>query len=151
MFNSIKQCGYCAIGLNQPKTDYNIGGVLRAAGCYGVAMIAVSGKRYNRHSIDTQAAYKHLPMLQVDNLYDIIPYDCVPIAIELLPNARNLIDYIHPERAFYIFGPEDGTLGKKIIDWCRDVVYIPTRYCMNLACCVNVVLYDRLSKISKNA
>jgi tRNA(Leu) C34 or U34 (ribose-2'-O)-methylase TrmL len=26
------------------------------------------------------------------------------------------------------------------------VIYIPTRYCMNLAATVNVVLYDRMAK-----
>ena len=44
------------------------------------------------------------------------------------------------------FGPEDGTLGPEILAWCRDVVYVPTRYCMNLAATVNVVLYDRAAK-----
>jgi hypothetical protein len=51
-----------------------------------------------------------------------------------------------PDRALYIFGPEDGSLDKDIRDWCEDVVYIPTTGCMNLAATVNVVLYDRLAK-----
>ena len=46
----------------------------------------------------------------------------------------------------YVFGPEDGTLGKRVTDWCRDVVYVPTNYCMNLAATANVILYDRMSK-----
>src|SRR5690606_30290164 len=72
--------------------------------------------------------------------------DCVPVAVDLLEGATPLCEYTHPERAFYIFGPEDGTLGKAVTSWCRDVVYIPTNYCMNLAATVNVVLYDRLAK-----
>lgn len=53
---------------------------------------------------------------------------------------------LHPDRALYIFGPEDGSLDKEIRDWCEDVVYIPTTGCMNLAATVNVVLYDRMAK-----
>jgi tRNA(Leu) C34 or U34 (ribose-2'-O)-methylase TrmL len=70
----------------------------------------------------------------------------VPVAVELIPGARSLHDYVHPERAFYVFGPEDSSLGKDTLKWCRDVVYIPMNGCSNLAATVNVVLYDRASK-----
>lgn len=90
--------------------------------------------------------YRHLPLIRVDDLKDIIPYDCVPVAIELTDKAKPLHKYIHPERAFYIFGAEDNTLGERVLNWCRDIIYIPTNGCMNLAACVNVVLYDRMAK-----
>jgi len=142
--------GYAAIGLHNPKNSINVGSVLRAAGCYEAAMVAVSGHRplkyLGRIPTDTQKAYRHMPLIRCDNLRDVIPYDCVPVAIEILKGARSLCEYIHPERAFYIFGPEDGTLGKAVTDWCRDVVYIPTNRCMNLAATANVVLYDRMAK-----
>ena len=138
--------GYSAIGLHMPKTPANVGGVLRAAHCYGATMIAKTGQRYKHAPTDASKAYRHIPLIQVDNLKDAIPFDCVPVAIEFLPDARDLTEYQHPERAFYVFGPEDGTLGESITEWCRDVVQIPTKYCMNLAATVNVVLYDRMSK-----
>jgi len=71
------------------------------------------------------------------------------VAVDLIEGAIPLHEYKHPERAFYIFGQEDGTLGERVLSYCRDVVYIPTSYCMNLAATVNVVLYDRMSKILK--
>ena len=37
-------------------------------------------------------------------------------------------------------------IGQKIINQADEVVYIPTRGCMNLAATANVVLYDRLAK-----
>ncbi len=138
--------GYACIGLDNPKNPINVGQVLRAAGVYGAAMVAFSGKRYRKTPTDTMAAYRHLPLIQVENLQSVIPYDCVPVAVDLLPNATPLPGYKHPERAFYLFGAEDATLGPRIVSWCRDVVYIPTKGCMNLAACVNVVLYDRLAK-----
>ena len=145
----MKTRGYSAIGLHQPKNNYNIGSVLRAAKCYNTSLIVSSGKRYRRHSTDTTAAYRHIPFMHnVEDLRNYVPYDAVPVAVDLIPSAISLFEYKHPERAFYIFGPEDGTLGHQITDWCRDVVYIPTEHCMNLAATVNVVLYDRACKQS---
>lgn len=138
--------GYAAIGLHQPKTPVNVGAALRAAGCYGAAMVATSGRRYSRAPTDTMKIYRHLPLIQCDDLHCVIPFDCVPVAVDLIPGAVSLKDYKHPERAFYVFGPEDGTLGREILAWCRDVVYVPTNGCMNLAATVNVVLYDRAAK-----
>lgn len=138
--------GYAAVGLHQPKTPVNVGAALRAAGCYGAAMVATSGRRYSRAPTDTMKVYRHLPLIQCDDLRSVLPFDCVPVAVDLISGAVSLRDYTHPERAFYVFGPEDGTLGREILSWCRDVVYVPTNGCMNLAATVNVVLYDRAAK-----
>lgn len=146
---AVDKRGYAAIGLFNPKTPANVGSVLRAAHCYGATLIAKTGSRYKKAPTDASAAYRHVPLIQTDDLHLVIPYDCVPVAIELLENARPLTTYTHPERAFYVFGPEDGTLGKVVTDWCRDVIYIPTHHCMNLAATVNVVLYDRMAKRGK--
>ena len=138
--------GYCCIGLDNPKNNINVGSVLRAAGVYGAAFVATTGKRYQVAATDTMKHSRHLPLLMPDELRNIIPFDCVPIAVDLIEGATSLPEYKHPERAFYIFGAEDNTLGSRITDWCRDIVYIPTKGCMNLAATVNVVLYDRLCK-----
>jgi tRNA(Leu) C34 or U34 (ribose-2'-O)-methylase TrmL len=71
------------------------------------------------------------------------------VVIELVENAESLADFQHPENAFYIFGPEDGTVTQKVVNKAHSVVYIPTRGCLNLAATVNVVLYDRLAKSSQ--
>ena len=146
MSKSLPSRGFAAIGLHQPKNSINVGSVLRAALCYDAALVATSGQRYSRASTDTTKAYRHIPLVQAENLRSAVPFDCVPVAVDLIDGARPLQGYIHPERAFYVFGPEDGTLGKEILGWCRDVIYVPTRFCMNLAATVNVVLYDRLVK-----
>ncbi len=41
---------------------------------------------------------------------------------------------------------ETGNCGKRILDRCRDRVMVPTKFCMNLAATVNVILYDRMAK-----
>lgn len=141
--------GFAAIGLVNPKNPANIGGVLRAAGCYAAALVVLGGVRPLRLSClptDVCKAWRHLPHVLIDDVFDACPYGCVPVAVDLIPGARSLVGYQHPERAFYIFGAEDATLGKAVTDRCRDVVYVPTDVCMNLAAAVNVVLYDRLAK-----
>lgn len=149
--NAMNRRGYAAIGLHMPKTPANIGSVLRAAGCYEAELVVVSGNRYRRAGTDTQAAYRHIPLIHTDDLHSVVPFDCVPVAVDLIEGAVPLGRYVHPERAFYVFGPEDGTLGKSITSWCRDTVYVPTKFCMNLAATVNVVLYDRMNKRAKVA
>lgn len=143
--------GYACIALHNPKNPLNVGSALRAVGIYGAAMLVVSGPRHaswklNHIVTDTMSQVRHTPLILVDSLRDVVPHNCVPVAVDILPGARSLVDYVHPERAFYIFGAEDATLGKAITDWCRDVIYIPTDRCMNLAATVNVVLYDRMAK-----
>lgn len=142
-----KTRGFSVIALDNPKDPLNVGSAMRAAQCFGASLLAISGKRLKSWSAtDTAKAHRHIPMLWTDDLSLVVPHDCVPVAVELVPQAVSLTDYKHPERAFYVFGQEDGTLGERVLSWCRDVVYIPTANCLNLAACVNVVLYDRLLK-----
>lgn len=143
--------GFACIGLDNPKCAANVGGTLRAADVYGASLVIVSGSRIVRHATDTMKAYRHVPVIRgVADLLDVTPFDCIPVAVDLLPGATPLPEYEHPERAFYIFGAEDATLGDRITSRCRDAVFIPTSRCMNLCATVNVVLYDRLAKASRH-
>lgn len=141
--------GYAAVGLHRPKQHVNVGAALRAAGCFGAALVAATGRRYVRSSVDATRAYLDLPLIQCDDLRTVLPFDCVPVAVERVAGATPLPAYEHPLRAFYVFGPEDGDLGAQVLDWCRDVVFIPSDGCLNLAATVNVVLYDRAAKRSR--
>lgn len=143
----VEHAGYAAVGLHNPRNPLNVGAVLRAASCFDVAMVAVTGRRYQAQRTDTARTHLHIPVLHVEDLREVIPYDCVPVAVERRTEAVPLPSYEHPDRAFYIFGPEDGSLGCGVLQWCRDVVGIPTNYSLNLAAAVNIVLYDRLAKM----
>lgn len=138
--------GFAAVGLDNPKFKENVGSAMRAVGVYGAAFLAASGCRHGYHCTDTGKFYRRTPLFRPENLRDVVPLDCVPVAVDLIEGAIPLQEYEHPERAFYIFGAEDATLGHRITSWCRDTVYVPTNHCMNLAATVNVVLYDRLAK-----
>ncbi len=145
--------GFCAIGLVNPKTPANIGSVLRAAGCYGARAVVIEGARGHamvaHAKTDTMNAFTSIPTILQDDVFEGHPVGTVPVAVELCDDAKSLVTFNHPTCAFYVFGPEDGTLGKKHLDRCAYRVFIPTNRCMNLAATVNVVLYDRLAKATR--
>ena len=138
--------GYAAIGLFDSKTEANVGGVLRAASCYGASLVAIQGTRFQQYPTDTLKTWRHIPLVETKDLLSVALYDCVPIAVEISDKAVSLETFPHPERAYYIFGPEDGSLPESIISRCQFLVSVPTQFSMNLAATVNVVLYDRLAK-----
>lgn len=150
--------GYAAVGLWQPKAPENVGSVARAAFVYDAALICVGGARGRRtygswlsHATNTMKSERHIPVVCGDDLKALIPYGAVPVAVDLVDEATPLPSFIHPQAAFYVFGPEDGTLGASVLSWCPHRVMVPTRLCMNLAACVNVVLYDRMAKAAGRA
>lgn len=138
--------GYAAIGLDRCKNPYNLGSVLRAAQCYDASLVVVGGGRFKKVSTDVLKSYRHIPSMEVDDVFGAIPFGAMPVVVELCERAKPLTDFVHPHTAYYIFGPEDGSVRKDIIERAPLVVQIPTSFCMNLAATVNVVLYDRLVK-----
>jgi tRNA(Leu) C34 or U34 (ribose-2'-O)-methylase TrmL len=145
--------GFSMIGLERPKTAENVGGVLRAAHCYNVAQVVIAGPRVHagiHHCTNTPAAERHLPVLVVEDVLSIVPFGTEIVVVDKIDGARPLYSFQHPLRALYVFGPEDGTLGRKVTSRAQHVVYVPTRNCMNLAACVNVVLYDRAAKADRS-
>ena len=138
--------GHATVALDRPKCVANLGGALRAAQVYGAALVVVANMRMGRFATDTMKAWRHIPVQETDDVFAHIPYASVPVAVEIHPRASSLITFAHPERAFYIFGPEDGSVKKDTLERCRHIVAVPSNGCMNLAATVNVVLYDRLAK-----
>ncbi len=137
------------IGLVNPKNPVNVGMIMRAAGCYEADAVFYSGVRFARaqkFAADTKNANRKIALVEVENLLDDIPDGAELVAVELIEGATPLMDFVHPDNAYYVFGPEDGSIKKELLDHCQHVVYIPTIGCMNLAATVHVVLYDRMAK-----
>lgn len=146
--DSLKQV---SIGLLNPKTPENVGSVMRAAGCYQADAIFYTGKRYARaaqYHTDTKNVSENIPLTGVECLIQSVPDNTKIVCVELVEGATPLPEFQHPDRAYYILGPEDGSLSQEIVDQADEVVYVPTVGCMNLAATVNVLLYDRLAKSS---
>jgi tRNA(Leu) C34 or U34 (ribose-2'-O)-methylase TrmL len=114
-----------------------------------VSTILYTGTRYTHAKAfheDTKKFRNSIPSHAVDDLLNAIPLGATPVVIELVEGATPLPEFTHPANAYYIFGPEDGSVPQDIVDRCEHVVYIPTKSSMNLAVTANVVLYDRLAK-----
>ena len=126
---------------------------MRAAGNYRVDNVFYTGKRYpralmrNPGIVDmSRKVGQSIPLSETDSLFDVKLPQMKLVCVELAVDAVALPVYQHPQDAFYVFGPEDGTLSQDVIDQADEVVYVPTVGCMNLSATVNVLLYDRLSK-----
>ena len=145
-----------SIGLINPKSPDNVSSVMRSAGNFRVDSVFYTGKRYPRALMRNpgitdmrRKVGQSIPLTEVDSLFDNVPAGMKLVCVEFAEGAISLPEYQHPDNAFYIFGPEDGTLGQDVIDQADAVVYVPTINSMNLAATVNVVLYDRLAKSSQ--
>ncbi|MEJ6476661.1 RNA methyltransferase [Pseudoalteromonas piscicida] len=142
---------FAAIGLVNPKSPTNVGGVLRAAGCYDAQAVYFTGNRYARaakYHTDTRNIASNIPIEHVDDFITLKAPGRALVCVELVEGAIPLPQFVHPDGALYIFGPEDGSLPQEIVDAADAVVYVPTTGCMNLAATVNVLLYDRMAKRS---
>lgn len=137
------------IALTNPKSPTNVGAVLRAAGCFGADEILYTGNRYDiakKYATDTQKAIDSISLTKVEDFIANKPEGVKLVCVDLVEGAVPLPSFEHPEKAMYLFGPEDGSLKQEIIDQADHVVYMPTNGSLNLAASVNVVLYDRTAK-----
>jgi tRNA(Leu) C34 or U34 (ribose-2'-O)-methylase TrmL len=110
-----------------------------------VTLDHAKGQRLPRE--ERMKGYKHVELIADDAALDRFERGSVtPVAVELRPQSESLVEFVHPDHALYVFGPEDGSLPKPILRLCHRFVVIPTHHCLNLAAAVNVVLYDRRLK-----
>jgi tRNA(Leu) C34 or U34 (ribose-2'-O)-methylase TrmL len=145
-----------AVLLIDPKFAHNVGGALRACAIFGADRLAwtpgrvpsmqdwPAGQRLPRE--ERLRAYRTVQITTAPTarpLDELTALGYTPVAVEVLDNAETLGQFVHPERAVYVFGPEDGILGRSIRGVCHRFLRIPAAGCLNLAAAVNVVLYDR--------
>ena len=148
------QSGFACIALDRPTDGVNVGHALRAALGFSARMVILSEKdssiNIRKLSTDPGRAYRHVPIIEVGNIFNAMPHDCTPVAVEITDNAMDLTTFVHPERACYIFGPENGSVSPEILKNCPYTVRIPTTMSLNLGMTVNIVMYDRLAKMTRS-
>ncbi|EID4426400.1 TPA: TrmH family RNA methyltransferase, partial [Vibrio vulnificus] len=100
------------IGLHNPKSPTNVGAVMRAAGCYNATQVRYNGSRYSRAArfqTDTQNSHERIDLLEMEDLTASLESDVEIVCVELVVGATALPHFAHPEKAIYLFGPEDGS------------------------------------------
>jgi tRNA(Leu) C34 or U34 (ribose-2'-O)-methylase TrmL len=144
-----------AIALYNPKYPHNVGSCVRALSCFGGRTLIFSGKRIPIEGTkkdvrlpreERMKGYYDVTMLNDDYFFNRFNKDITPVAVEVRDNSESLVNFQHPENPLYVFGPEDGSLERVVLQHCKRFVVIPSKHCLNLAAAVNIILYDRLLK-----
>jgi tRNA (guanosine-2'-O-)-methyltransferase len=141
--------GYFAIGVYNIKNEINVGTLWRSAFALGASYFFTIGRRYTPQCSDTTQSHRHIPYHRFSNESDFlshIPYDCQLVGVEIVPAARQLEDFTHPQRAIYLLGPEDGSLSEQLLNRCQYVVKFNSRFCLNVSTAGSIVMYDRAAK-----
>jgi tRNA(Leu) C34 or U34 (ribose-2'-O)-methylase TrmL len=141
-----------AVVLIDPQFAHNVGNAIRACSCWGINQLwwtgnsftVAKGERLPRE--ERMKGYKNVALFRHDRPLDCFEAGAVPVAVELRPGSEMLHHFEHPDKAVYVFGPENGSIPKAVLARCHRFVVIPTHHCLNLAAAVNVVLYDRRLK-----
>ena len=139
--------GYFGIGVENLKKSTNLGTLWRSAYNLGAQFIFVIGRRYEKQSSDTVKAWRHIPLFQYENTKHFLrsrPRDCKLIGVEINEQSKDLRTFVHPERAIYLLGPEDGNLS--CMDKCQYIVKIQSRECLNVSVAGSIIMYDRSLK-----
>lgn len=151
--SQVRGRGFCGIGIEHCKTTENIGTLWRSAVCLGCDFIFTIGRRYRHQASDTVASTKNLPLWEFetfDQFQRHRPYNVPLVGVELTENASSLETFVHPERAIYLLGPEDGNLSRVTQEACQAMVRFQSAYCLNVASAGSIILYDRQAKQIRN-
>lgn len=141
--------GYFGIGIENTKTEMNIGTLWRSAHIMGASFIFTIGKRYKKQPSDTMKTWRSIPLyhyLTFDEFYKALPFDCRLIGVELDKDSVKVQNFVHPERCIYLLGAEDHGLTKIALEKCHELVQLPGEYCMNVAVAGSIIMYDRIVK-----
>lgn len=142
-----------SILLIDPKYPHNLGAIVRSCAAYNVTDVRYTGERMDKRISELSRlpreermrGYRTVDWRRTSAPFEEFP-DLTPVAIEVRDNSEMLPVFDHPERALYVFGPEDGSLTSATLKHCHRFVAIPTRHCLNLSIAVATVLYDREAK-----
>lgn len=136
--------------LTRVKYPYNLAAAIRAAACFGGDAVLWTGGRF--HFADGERlpreermkGYRHVTVEETERPFDRLRGLVTPVCVEITPASMPLTEFVHPDRAAYVFGPEDGHVPQSFRGLCHSFVHIPAHHCLNLAAAINVVLFHRL-------
>lgn len=140
---------FFGIGIENFKTDQNIGTLWRSASVLNASFIFTIGKQYKIQAADTALTWKNIPLYNYDTFetfYKALPYDCQLVGVEMDKNSVPIKQFVHPERCVYLLGSEDNGLSKTALSKCHKLVQLPGNHCLNVSVAGSIIMYDRLLK-----
>ncbi len=124
--------GYFGIGVEGVSKSANVGALLRTAHAFGAAFCFTVNAGFDSRAsrlADTSDTPSHVPLWRFDDPATMgLPEQCVLVGVELLEEATELPAFRHPLSAAYILGPERSGLSPAVLERCRHVGRIPTRF-----------------------
>lgn len=141
------QRGFFAVGIYMPKTDSNVGTLLRSAFQMGASFTFTIGRPTKiRAASNTVKSYRHMPHFIYETFEDFQahrPYGAPLVGIEM--GGVPLHEAKHPESAIYLLGREDNGLPESVQKECQFVLELPSVRVasFNVAVSGSIVLYDR--------
>lgn len=142
--------GFFGIGIMHGKRQQNIGTLWRSAYIMGASFIFTIDHKYKHQSSDVQRAWTKIPLFQYDSFesfYQNLPYDCQLVGLEMDEASEPIKTFKHPKRCVYLLGCESNGLGRKVMDRCHKLVYLPGEHSLNVAVAGSVVMFDRINKV----
>ena len=112
-----------AVVLWDPKYSHNVAAAVRAASCFGGRLVVFSGDRipisgkkgWRLPREERMRGYGNVTIINDGRVFDRFSDTVTPVAVEMRQNSEHLPTFVHPEKALYVFGPEDGSLPKPVI------------------------------------
>jgi tRNA G18 (ribose-2'-O)-methylase SpoU len=147
-----ERVGWFGIGIYHPKREINVGTLYRSAAVLGAAYTFQIGGRFAPQCADTTKAWRKMPHFtyaDADAFFASTAYSTPIVAVELDDTAAPLAKFHHPERAVYLLGAEDFGIPSAVIGRCQQRVVLPGDVSVNVAVAGSIVMYDRVSKVSR--
>lgn len=140
--------GYFGLALYRPKKVSNWGSLIRTASLLDCKFIVAIAARYPIQASDTLKSHRHVPIYEFETFEEFQKFmpkmNCQLVGVELDERAKELKDFVHPERAIYMLGAEDDGLPPNVMNECKQLVKLKGEHSMNVACAGSIVLYHRM-------
>ena len=136
--------GFFGIGVDHPKTEENLGTLVRSGKQFGASFIFTIGHRYKKEPSAVNLNSK-IPIFNFKDWKEFrstIP-DVEIIGVDLTDVSEDLKVFKHPKSCIYLLGSEDNGLSKLALENCNKFVKIEGNYSLNVAVAGSIIMYER--------
>jgi tRNA G18 (ribose-2'-O)-methylase SpoU len=151
------------IALENIRSLYNIGAIIRTAEFFGISkiiLIGYSGIDGNEpdmiHRKLRKTSLGSIPKVKLEVIGGVMQlkrYDFPIIAVENnIPNVKSLYDWTPPNKAILLFGNEVDGISKEGLAMAQEIIEIPrigTHSSLNVATACGIVINEMVKNLNK--